>query len=527
MDLIYTNAEKEDVGVLLAYEMDLAFGADENNFECTVSRETNPCDAGCYLYINGTEYGGMIDAVKTDTASDDVVYTGRTWHGILNSKVIEPDAGEDYLVLNGEANAVIGTLISRLGLTDLFAADTAASGVTIKSFKMDRYIEGYNGIKKMLSRFGGKLRMAYTNGVVTLSAAPVVDYTEGVDSDFVDFTAKQVQNKVNHLICLGGGDLAARTVKHLYADSSGNISQTQTLTGINEYAAVYDYPNAASDEELISYGTDRFKELLNQDELNVTFDDDTDESYDIGDIVGATDNVSGVKISVAITKKIVSIKNGQIAISYDNPDGSSQAVVSSGGGGSSGGNGSFDALDVTGNAAIGGTLSVQGETTLNGDLNAKNGSFSEALSAASLTLDTPLSLSSGGLGASDADGARSNLAVAQKPKLLWSGSWSSGSITVPGFSDYKLFFVQTTDGDGAFCLVDFSLLLGGGLYPLTGTSGQMIYSIRAGVSGNTLSMQNSYAILRPKDSINGGQFTRTVNAIYGLLLNNDVLTEGE
>lgn len=369
MDLIYTNAEKEDVGVLLAYEMDLAFGADENNFECTVSRETNPCDAGCYLYINGTEYGGMIDAVKTDTASDDVVYTGRTWHGILNSKVIEPDAGEDYLVLNGEANAVIGTLISRLGLTDLFAADTAASGVTIKSFKMDRYIEGYNGIKKMLSRFGGKLRMAYTNGVVTLSAAPVVDYTEGVDSDFVDFTAKQVQNKVNHLICLGGGDLAARTVKHLYADASGNISQTQTLTGINEYAAVYDYPNAASDEELISYGTDRFKELLNQDELNVTFDDDTDESYDIGDIVGATDNVSGVRISVAITKKIVSIKNGLIAISYDNPDGSSQAVVSSGGGGSSGGNGSFDALDVSGNAAIGSKLSVQGETTLNGALN--------------------------------------------------------------------------------------------------------------------------------------------------------------
>ena len=55
----------------------------------------------------------------------------------------------------------------------------------------------------------------------------------------------------------------------------------------------------------------------------------------------------------------------------------------------------------------------------------------------------------------------------------------------------------------------------------------MIYSIRAGVNGNTLSMQNSYAILRPLSSINGGKYERTVKTIYGLLLNDDVLTEGE
>lgn len=134
-----------------------------------------------------------------------------------------------------------------------------------------------------------------------------------------------------------------------------------------------------------------------------------------------------------------------------------------------------------------------------------------------------LSLESGGTSAADAAGARANLSVAQKPKLLWSGSWSSGSITVPDFPKYKFFFVQTTDGDGAFCWVDFGLLLGGGLYPLSGAAGQMIYSVRAGVDGSTLSLENSYAILRPKDAINSGQYTRTVKAIYGLLLNDDVL----
>lgn len=134
-----------------------------------------------------------------------------------------------------------------------------------------------------------------------------------------------------------------------------------------------------------------------------------------------------------------------------------------------------------------------------------------------------LSLESGGTSAADAAGARANLVVPMRPKLLWSGSWSSGSITVDGFSDYKLFLIQTTDGDAALCWVDFGLLLGGGLYPLSGAGGQMIYNVRAGVDNNTLTLENSYAILRPKDAINSGQYTRTVKAIYGLLLNDDVL----
>ena len=144
-----------------------------------------------------------------------------------------------------------------------------------------------------------------------------------------------------------------------------------------------------------------------------------------------------------------------------------------------------------------------------------------------VNLSSPLALDSGGVGANDADGARTNLVAVKRPKLLWSGSWSSGSITVDGFSSYKLFLLQTTDGDAALCWVDFGLLLGGELYPLTGDGGQMIYSIRAGVNGNTLSMENSYAILRPLNSLHGGKYIRTVKAIYGLLLNDDVLAEGE
>ena len=117
MDLIYMNSSMQDIGVIKAYNFDLAFGSDENNFELKVGVNDHCCEAGYYVYIEGTEYGGIIDAVASDTAAEEVTYTGRTWHGILNSKVLCPDSGQDYLTLNGNANTVLGTLISRMGLT--------------------------------------------------------------------------------------------------------------------------------------------------------------------------------------------------------------------------------------------------------------------------------------------------------------------------------------------------------------------------------------------------------------------------
>ena len=38
MDLIYTNAQRADMGVLSAYAFDLSFGASENNFEMALGK---------------------------------------------------------------------------------------------------------------------------------------------------------------------------------------------------------------------------------------------------------------------------------------------------------------------------------------------------------------------------------------------------------------------------------------------------------------------------------------------------------
>lgn len=337
MDLIYANSSREDIGVIPDYDFDLAFGSDENDFELTVSRNDHCCEAGYYIYIEGTEYGGIVDAITSDTAAEDVTYSGRTWHGILNSKILCPDAGESYFTVSGDANTILGTLLSRMGLAALFSASSAPSGINVSGYQFARYVSGYDGIRQMLKSVSAKLRVAYSGGSAVLSAAPIVDYTQdGLDSDQLALKVKKTANKVNHLICLGSGELANRTVIHLYADASGNISQTQTFTGTAEYTAVYDYSNAEDTAELIKGGTERLKELLQQDDLTVDVNE-VDDPYDVGDIVGASDDVTGVTIAVPITKKIIRVQNGIVSVDLETDIANASGYSGSTGGGGLGG----------------------------------------------------------------------------------------------------------------------------------------------------------------------------------------------
>ena len=142
MDLIYTDASMKDLGSLQDFKMDLAFGIDENNFELSVSNTNHVCESGSVVYMEGTEYGGIVEGIRVETSGKKIVYMGSTWHGLLESKIIEPDAGEDYLVLSGDANMVLAALIERMGLSELFAAKNEPSGLEIKNYSMNRYIEG-------------------------------------------------------------------------------------------------------------------------------------------------------------------------------------------------------------------------------------------------------------------------------------------------------------------------------------------------------------------------------------------------
>lgn len=319
MDLIYTDANRVDLGVIPAYAFDLSFGASENDFAITVGKGETEIVPFSLAYIEGTEYGGMVDGMKTSTRSETVTYTGRTWHGILNSKVIQPNTGESHLVLSGDANQVLSMLLSRLGLYDLFSVPATFSGVNIPGYQFPRFCRAYDGVRAMLSKHGAKLKVEWNAETkkVRLSAVPLVDYsTDPVDGDTATLSVERHEAKVNHLICLGRGELSEREVLHLYADQNGNIGETQFYTGVDEVVDIYENTAVASVEELRSGGVARFEELRNTDKAEMDLMETKTPLYDIGDIVGATDIVSNISISAPVTQKIVKIENGAIRTEY-------------------------------------------------------------------------------------------------------------------------------------------------------------------------------------------------------------------
>lgn len=319
VDLIITDSKHVDVRSAVDYTLDCAWGKEENDFELVVSGAST-IDAGAYIYIDGSECGGVVDAMEDQLTSgvSTLTYSGRTWHGVLANKILEPDRGRDYLTVSGTASTVIGSLISRVGLDGVFdAVDSPTAGAqTIKSYRFDRYTDCYTGLRKMCEANGLKLRLAYASGRVNIWAEPVAHYGDSIDSDLIDFDATRTWRKPNHLIGLGKGDLAARTVVHWYADAKGNVSQSQSLKGVDEITQVYDYSNAET-AELNQKTREKLQELQSEGDVKVTVRDDANVVFDVGDTVTARDNLTGITVNASITKKIVKVSGGVLSVDYE------------------------------------------------------------------------------------------------------------------------------------------------------------------------------------------------------------------
>lgn len=315
MDIIYTDSNFQDAGVLTSLSLEMEIGGD-NDFTMTVPKGIyNELGGRSIIYAEGTEYGGIIDGSETETSEEDIVYTGTTWRGILNKKVIEPDSGEDYYTVSGDANTIIEDLIERLSLTDLFEAESEASGITVKNYSFDRYIKGCDGIAKMLKTVGGKISIAKTGEKVTVSAVPSADFSsDDYTSDIYQFEIKSVSRQTNHLICLGQGELAARTVVHLYVDGDGNISETQTFTGIDEITETYENTAEETEEGLRTAGIEHLEDEYNAG--SVSIQEIEEIGYDIGDTISVKDIETGLNVTAKVTSKAIMIEDGYMSIDY-------------------------------------------------------------------------------------------------------------------------------------------------------------------------------------------------------------------
>lgn len=283
MKLIHSNKYGEDQGIIQDFDFDLAYGQDENNFELTLSLPEHCCDYDDIVYIvdvqNGsevhTEYGGIIDSIKVNTDRQEVVYKGRTWHGVLAGKILMPEEGQDYYTVSGNANGILSEVIVKIGLDLTFTVPQEQSPINIVYYQFPRYVDAYTGLRNMLAAFGGKLNFRYNGHMAEVSAVWLTDYSQDDewDSTQVGFQVESAQTYVNHLICLGSGELKDRRIIHLFTDEAGGVQpyattdkpiqdsdyilneDNQKILWSFEVCDVLDYPNAQDTDNYVKLTT--------------------------------------------------------------------------------------------------------------------------------------------------------------------------------------------------------------------------------------------------------------------------------
>lgn len=322
--LILADQNLKDIAPVMDAGIDIAIG-EENNYEIKVRRDKwrSEYTFGNAFYIKGTEYGGIIGEVDTNTAEDTISLLGRTWRGMLDKKIIRPPDGQDYRKVSGELNTVLNDLITEQ-FDDYFVVSQDDTGVNLTNYQFDRYCTLLTGINKMLKNVGCRLKIRYVQqergqpGYVELSAVPIVDYSEQIElsqDSQLNFTFKNYHNGVNHLICLGKGELQDRQVIDLYVQEDGSIGSEPFYTGIQEIAETYEDTSSETDE-LEEKGREKLLELMNSTSFSMDVET-LNMDVAIGDIIGGRDYLTGLYAKKPIAKKIYKVEDGKTSLEYE------------------------------------------------------------------------------------------------------------------------------------------------------------------------------------------------------------------
>lgn len=321
MDVIYTDPNRIDQGVLQDFSIDFDT-TDTMDYVLTLSIKKNILTGGCWWYIQDTEYAGIVDSMEVNTEDKTIKYSGRNARGFLTGKIICPAAGQDYKIVSGSLCDIAQKLIQEAGIQDLYTI--APNNIQVTSFQFGRYVNLYEGLTDLAYSCGKVVSLRCQTkqngkecrlGRILISFADRLDYSKDIEftSGNINFRIKKGLKTVNHLICMGQGELKNRMVAHLYVDADGDIVEKQCYHNLEEYTEVYENTSAATMEELKQGGADRLGELLNTDEMEVTADD---INLKIGDVVGGYEPVTASSIRREIVNIIMKADRAGMSLEY-------------------------------------------------------------------------------------------------------------------------------------------------------------------------------------------------------------------
>lgn len=325
MELIYTNPNYKELGILKQPTLDLEIGKYDvatNDFELSLDMELwdSSFTYGSLFYCEGTEYGGIVKRIKVDTASDKITFKGYTFRGLLQKEYVQPPNPTEnaYLVLNCGANEALNTMIDER-FDDLFIVDDIQD-VSIKVDYSVRDINLLEACEKVLNTGGARLSITHKeDGRVHLKANLVKDLSDKIQYDKnyqLNMVVETADEQYNHVLALGQGELTERLRINLYKNVLGEWTEDESQAyyrGINRKTYKYDDTSSETRDALLENVMKKIKELETSDSLEIAFDSDNAELFDI---VGAKEDITGINFKQPIQQKILKISNENVDISY-------------------------------------------------------------------------------------------------------------------------------------------------------------------------------------------------------------------
>ena len=286
MELIVADSAGRTLFPIADFELDMDSGwgdGVDNSFDLVVRDPSVPLpEAAWRVFADGLEIGGRVEGfeLKTGRTSSELHWTGSTWTGVLEKRLLWPDAD---------------------------------AGVNV-SYRCNRDVpDAWTNLRLAMRSAGLRLDARWVGGSCRLQAVKVTDWRGRVDSDLVNFDLKSDLLVTNHLKAAGKGELAARDVVDVYADREGGVGTVKAMTGVFELEEYYDANNTEGDD-LRDQAFSRLKDKQSEGSVTVTVNEGVE--FGLGDIVEARHYSPNVTVSVEISSKIVKAAGSGYSATY-------------------------------------------------------------------------------------------------------------------------------------------------------------------------------------------------------------------
>lgn len=313
--LVVTDANHVDSMMVEDYSLDCAWGKDENDFELTVDKLI---PQGAFVYLEESECGGIVDALRDQLERGDstLTYSGRTWHGMLENKILAPDSGQDYLTVSGNASTILGALLSRVSLTRC----------SKRSFPVRRRVHQVLPVRTVCGRIHGRLRDGESERFETQSRLPVRPCRNMAGDGRRLRERHRLRpvglRRIAHVAQaephdrLGQGRVEEPHRQPLVCGLERQRHPNPDVQGFGR-----DCPSVrlfvGEADELAKNTKKKLQDLQSEGEVKVTVHEDSGIVFDVGDTVTARDNLTGITVNATISKKIVKVSGGVMSVDYE------------------------------------------------------------------------------------------------------------------------------------------------------------------------------------------------------------------